>query len=215
MLSTLIALPYEIARLPVVVIDNALSDRMTETSGPRVTLDRVIGSADQLAGALLRNSHIATRGTDRLERSEKLLAAARLEQQAAERRQQARATAAAGRRTGTQKRKAAQERAASGLSEAAAVEARGKAMAAKQAAKSSAAKKATADKRAASRTATAEKRAGRVDASAEAKRTAAQQKVEKKLKDVRVTKQSAAEARADAERLSELTAAKKLERKQS
>ena len=215
MLSTLIALPYEIARLPVVVIDNTLSDRMTETSGPRVTLDRVIGSADQLAGALLRNRDIAARGTDRLERSEKLIAAARLEQQAADSRDQARATAAAGRRSGTQKRKAAQERAASGLAEAAAAEARGKDVAAKQAAKAAAAKKSNANQRAASRTATAEKRKGRVNASAEAKKASAQQKAGEKLKDVRMTRQSAAEARADAERLSELTAVKKQERKQS
>jgi len=215
MLSTLIALPYELARLPVVVIDNTLSDRMAETSGPRVALDRVIGSADKVAGALLRNRDIATRGTDRLERSEKLIVAARLEQQAEARREQARQTAASGRRTATQKRKAAQERAASGLAEAAAEEARGKDVAVKQAAESAAAKKANANQRAASRTTTAQKRKGRLDASAEAKKTAAQRKAKEELKDVRETKQSAAEARADAQRLSELTAAKKQERKQS
>ena len=33
MISTLIALPYEIARMPLVYIDSRLSDRLPETSG--------------------------------------------------------------------------------------------------------------------------------------------------------------------------------------
>ena len=58
MISTLIALPYELARLPLAIVDNGLSSRLPETSGPRVALDRAIGSADKLAGALLRNDQI-------------------------------------------------------------------------------------------------------------------------------------------------------------
>ena len=98
MISTVIALPYELARLPLAILDDGLSDRLAETSGPRVTLDRAIGSSDKLAGALLRNRDIAKRGADRIERSDKLLAATRLEQEAATRREQARETAAAGSR---------------------------------------------------------------------------------------------------------------------
>jgi hypothetical protein len=214
MISTLIALPYEVARLPLTIADNGLVQRLPETSGTRVTLDRAIGSADKLAGALLGNRGIAQRGADRIERSEKLLTAARLEQEAAARREQARDTAAAGRRKATRKRKAAQDRAASGLDEADAAEARGKQQAKAKAAKAASAKKAAADRRAASRTATVEQRKGRVDSVAEARKRSAQRKAKAELDDARKTKQSATEARSDAERLKDLTEAKKQERKQ-
>ena len=214
MISTLIALPYEVARLPLAIVDTSLVRRLPETSGTRVTLDRAIGSADKLAGTLLGNRDIAQRGADRIEHSEKLLTAARLEQEAATRREQARETAAAGRRKATRKRKAAQDRAASGLDEADAAEARGKRDAKVKAAKTASAKKASADRRAASRTATAEQRKGRLDSAAEARKQSAQRKAKAELEDARATKQSASEARSDAERLSDLTEAKKQERKQ-
>jgi hypothetical protein len=215
MISTLIALPYEIARLPLVIVDDTLLDRLPETSGPRVTLDRTIGSVDKLAGTLLRNRDISKRGADRIERSEKLLAADRLEQEAATRREQASKTAADGRRKAAQKRKSAQERAASGLDEADAAEARGKQEAKAKAVRTASAKKATATKRAASRTATAEQRKARVASTADAKKQAAQRKARTELDEADKTKQSAAESRADAERLSNLTDAKKQERKES
>ena len=69
MTHTLISLPYELARVPLVLVDNAVAKRLPESSRSRVTLDRAIGSADRLAGALLRNGDIAQRGTDRLRRS--------------------------------------------------------------------------------------------------------------------------------------------------
>jgi hypothetical protein len=214
MISTLIALPYELARLPLTVVDGTLSDRLPETSGPRVTLDRAIGSADKLAGTVLRNRGIATRGVERLERSEKLVAAARLEREAAARREQARETATDGRREAAAKRKAAQDHAVSGLDEADVAEARGKQEAAERAEQAAATKKAAADKRAASRKATAEERKKRAESAAENEQKAAQREAQDELKNARETKQSAAEKRADAERLSELTEAKKQARKQ-
>lgn len=215
MISTLIALPYEVARLPLVIIDKNLSEKLSETSGPRVTLDRVIGTADKLAGALLGNRDIANRGTDRLERSEKLLTAARLEQQAAASREQARETVTAGRKKAAQKRNAAQDRVTSGLDEADAAEARGKQEAKAEAAKTASAKRKAADQRSAGRTATVEQRKGRVDSAAEAKKQATQRRTKAELEDARETKQSAAEARADANRLGDLTEAKKQDRQQS
>ena len=214
MIRTAIALPYELARFPLAMIDDKLASRLAETSTPRVTLNRAIGSADKLAGAVLGNSAIATRGTDRLERFEKLVAAARLEGEAAANREQARESATAGRREAAEKRKAAQDRAASGLDEADEAEVRGKQEAKKKAKKAAAEKKAAADKRAASRTATVEERKKRVDSAAEAKKKAAQRTAKDELKDARETSQSAAENRADAERLSELTETKKQARKQ-
>ena len=82
MISTIIALPYEIARLPLVVLDTGLS-ALPETSAPRVVVDRALGMSDKVAGTVLRNGGLAKRGSDRLERTEKLQSAARLEQEAA------------------------------------------------------------------------------------------------------------------------------------
>ena len=71
MISTVIALPYELARLPFVVLDTSLF-ALPEDSAPRLTLNRAIGMSDKLAGAVLRNGKIADRGADRIERSDKL-----------------------------------------------------------------------------------------------------------------------------------------------
>ena len=215
MISTLIALPYEIARLPLVYVDSRLSDRLPETSGSRVTLDRAIGSADKLAGSVLRNRAIAERGADRIQRTDKLVAAARLEHAAAERREQAAETAATGRQEAAQKRKAAQNRAASGLEEAAAAEARGKQEAKDKATKAAAAKQAAADKRAASRDAAAEQRRKNVESAAEAMKKAAEREAQAERDEARETKQAAAETRDDAERLGDLAEAKSQERKQN
>ncbi len=214
MISTLIALPYELVRLPLVTIDSGLSGKLSEISGPRKTLGRAIGSADKIAGALLRNDDIAGRGTDRIERSNTLLRAARLEDEADDRRTQARETAEAGRQEAADKRSAAASRAAAGLDEANAAEARGKQEAKAEAEKVAAAKKAAADKRAASRTKTVQQRKRRVDSAAEAKKKAARSKASAELAEAREKKEAAADAKADADRLSDLTEAKKHERKQ-
>jgi hypothetical protein len=212
MISTLIAVPYELARLPLAIIDDRLSDKLSETSAPRVTLDRALGSADRFAGTLLGNRDIAQRGADRIERSRKLLMASRLEDEAETRREQARETVTAGRREAAQKRRAAQDRASAGLDEAVAAESRGKQRARATAKKTAAAKKAATDKRAASRTATIEKRKDKIESAADAKTRAAQRRAKDDLGDARKSKQSAAEARADADRLEALAEAKKQQR---
>ena len=95
MFSTLIALPYELARLPLALVDRGLSARLPESSGARVMMDRAFGTTDKLAGSLLGNRVIAQRGADRLERSDKLVTAEFLEQEAATRREEAREAAEA------------------------------------------------------------------------------------------------------------------------
>ena len=50
MISTVIALPYEFARLPLTILDTGLSG-LPETSVPRDTRDQAIGMSDNLAGA--------------------------------------------------------------------------------------------------------------------------------------------------------------------
>ncbi|HET9996458.1 MAG TPA: hypothetical protein VFQ17_03025 [Nocardioides sp.] len=209
MLDTLIALPYQLARLPLTVVDKTLVGRLSATSVPRVTLDRVIGSADKLAGEVLGNDDIAQRGVDRIERSDKLLTAARLEQEAQTLLGQASQTAAAGRQQATRTRHKAKDRAASGLVAAESVQARGKQKAKATATRRASAKKAAADHRAASRTTAIEGRKDRVDSTAETKKKSTQRSAKTKLDEARKTRQSAAEARADAKRLSDLAQAKK------
>lgn len=53
-----------------------------------------------------------------------------------------------------------------------------------------------------------------MDSAVEAKKQAAQHEAKSELDDARATKQAAAESRADAERLSDLTEAKRSQRKQ-
>ena len=55
MISTLISLPYELTRRPLVAVGERLTGRLRTDAAPRVYLDKAIGSADRLAGNLLRN----------------------------------------------------------------------------------------------------------------------------------------------------------------
>ena len=215
MISTLIALPYELARLPLVLVDETLASRLSEASPPRVTLERTIGSADKLAGTLLRNHEIAARGVDRLERSRKLQTAAQREQQATTLRRQANDKSAAARDEAARKREAAEERVTSGLREADAVETKGKQDARKNATTTAASKKQAADRRATSRTATVEDRERRAASVADAKKRTAQRQASAELDDARDAKRSAAQDRAQAERLGDLTEAKKKQRKRT
>lgn len=215
MISNLISLPYELVRRPIALVDDQLSDRLSETSPPRVVLDRALGSADKLAGTVLRNRGIAERGAERLERSQKLVTAARLEEQADARREAAQDTVVTARQEADRKRKAAQERAESGLDEADTVEARGKQEATERAAKTASAKKTAADQRAAGKKTAAEQRQQRVASAAQARTRTAQKQAKAQLDDAREDQAAAAAARADAERLEDLTEAKKQQRKQS
>lgn len=214
MISTLIALPYELARLPLVVVDQTLSPRLAETSAPRVTLDRTIGSADKLAGSVLGNRGIAQRGQDRLERARTLRAAAQHEKQAASARKEADAAATTGLHEAIQKREAAEEQLTSGLREAEVVEVRGKREAKAKAARTASAKKRAADQHAESRTTAAEQRKQRTESAAEARKKAAQRSAKAELDEARQAKQAANQDRSDAERLGDLAEVKKQQRKQ-
>ncbi len=215
MITTLISLPYEIARLPLAVVNQQLAARLPESSTPRVTLDRALGSVDRVAGTILHNEVIVQRGAARVDRAEKLFRAATLEQEAASRREEARDTVQEAGQEAAHKRQAAQDRAVSGLKEADEAEMRATRDAKKSAADAAASKKAAADKQAARRKAAAQEKKLRVEAAAEQKQKAAEREAEARLGDARETKQSAAESRADAERLEALTETKKQERKDS
>ena len=214
MIRTLITVPYEFARLPLVILESALSTRLPGTSPARLTLDRAIGSVDRAAGALIGDREIAKRGSDRVAHVAKVRAAARLEQQATSLREQADETALTGTRQAAQKRRAVQSRARSGLDEAAVKEARGKQRAKATAVQTASARKAAADHRAADVTATVERRKQRVNTAADAQKRAAQGRTKAVTAAARESKQRAGEARADAERLGDLAAARKRTPKQ-
>lgn len=214
MISTLVALPYEIARLPLALVDSALSDRLPGTSTPRVTLDRALGEADRLAGRLTSNRGIAQRGADRLDRLDKRVTAARLEQEAAAKRERADATFRAGRQHAAQQRETAQDLIASAPEQAEEVELRAKQEAKLQARTTASAKKKAADERAVKVVESAEQQRQRKEAAARARKKVAQRKAKAKADEARETEQAAAEARADADRLEDLAEAKKQDRKQ-
>ncbi len=215
MINTVIALPYEAARLPLRLLDQRVAGKLPETSGPRVTFDRTLGKVDQLAGSVLRNRDIAERGTARLDRVEKATTAARLEQQASTLRDKAQTVAESGIKQATQKRKAARQRVDEGFQEAETVEQRGKRKAAEDAASVASRKKAAAAQRAETRVNAAEERKKRVETAAESKKRISQKRAEVELDEARENAHEAAADRADAERLSELTEAKKQARKKS
>lgn len=214
MISTLIALPYAAARLPLTVIDRGLTSRLPESSAVRLTVDRTLGTADRAAGTLLHHDALAARGTARIERVDALVEAARLQKQADERRAAAERVAADGRREAERKRREAAERVASGASEATRAEEQGKEQAARKAQAETSEKKVAADEVAARRTETVEQRKKRVVKAAEAKKKAARTKAKAGLDEAAKAKDASAEAHADAEVLDDLVEAKKDERAQ-
>jgi len=213
MIDKLIRFPYELSRLPLLVVDQGLSGRLRETSMPRVVIDRALGSGDKVVGALLRDPEITRRGSERLERSAKLVTADRLDREAGVRRQEARDTAAAGRQEAAARREEAQDTAAAGLQEADAVEARGTRQAEEDARARATVEKDAADRRAATRAESAEKRKLAKQEAADTDEEAARRAAEADLDEADRTETEAGESRADAERLSDLTEAKKQERK--
>lgn len=214
MISTLIALPYAAARLPLTVIDRGLTSRLPESSAVRLTVDRTIGTADRAAGAFLHHDALTARGTARIERVDALVEATRLQKQADERRAAAERVADDGRREAEQKRQAAAERVASGATEATKAERQGKEQATRKAQTKASEKKVAADEVAARRTETVEQRKDRVASAAEAKKKAARTKAKAGLDEAKKAKKAATEAHADAEVLDDLVEAKKDERTQ-
>ncbi len=214
MIDKLIALPYELARLPIGIVDKAVSGTLPADSLPRTTFDRALGSADKVAGTVLRNHDLAARGADRLDRAERLRTAAQLEDLAGNARQDADEKSAAAQQEAARKRSAAADRVTSGLREADKVEARGKQQAQAKASKAASQKQAAAEQRAESRAASAEQRKDSVESAAQGKKKAALRDAKSELDEAREDKQAATETRGDAERLSDLAEAKQEQRKQ-
>lgn len=210
---TLIAIPYELTRAPLWVIDTQLVQRLPRDSFPRLAFDRALGSYDQFAGRLLANDDIVRLGIDRATRSEMLTDAIGLERGAAKHREEADETAAAGRESAQQKRAAAQHRMVDGVHAAETTEQQGKRVAVANARQQATKQKQAAQQRAERRTATIRERLAQKDKAADTRQATARRTASAKLDDAAAAKAAARRTRSDANKLGTLADAKKAGRK--
>ncbi len=68
----LLALPYQLSRMPLSLLDVQLARHLPETSLPRLAFDVGLGSLDNVAGRLLLNRALARVGADRVQRASAL-----------------------------------------------------------------------------------------------------------------------------------------------
>jgi hypothetical protein len=121
---TLMYLPYQAARAPLALLDAQLVRRLRDDSPPRLALEQVLGSIDEVAGRLLKDENIERRGTDLRHRAGKVTDARQLEHQAAARRAGATQTLQKARLKAAKSRTYAQNRQRESLREAAENEAK-------------------------------------------------------------------------------------------
>jgi hypothetical protein len=121
---TLMYLPYQAARAPLALLDAQLVRRLRDDSPPRLALEQVLGSIDEVAGRLLKDESIERRGTDLRHRAGKVTHARQLEHQAAARRAGATQTLQKARLKSAKSRTYAQNRQRESLREAAENEAK-------------------------------------------------------------------------------------------
>jgi hypothetical protein len=121
---TLMYLPYQAARAPLALLDAQLVRRLRDDSPPRLALEQVLGSIDEVAGRLLKDENIERRGTDLRHRAGKVIHARQLEHQAAARRAGATQTLQKARLKAAKSRTYAQNRQRESLREAAENEAK-------------------------------------------------------------------------------------------
>jgi hypothetical protein len=121
---TLMYLPYQAARAPLALLDAQLVRRLRDDSPPRLALEQVLGSIDEVAGRLLKDENIERRGTDLRHRAGKVIHARQLEHQAAARRTGATQTLQKARLKAAKSRTYAQNRQRESLREAAENEAK-------------------------------------------------------------------------------------------
>jgi hypothetical protein len=212
---SLLTVPYQLTRTPLVLVDVQLARRLPEDSRPRLLLDRVLGSYDQLAGRLLDDPHLAQRGVDRVQRSGKLANAVALEREAAQRREAAETIAAAGQRQAAETAQQAQDRLDGGLEEAETTERDEKRAAAADARAAAARKKKQAGQRTARRLASVEQKVNRAETVANTRTANAQKTAKAKLDDAAGERAKARAKRDDADQLAHLTTAKRQSRVRS
>jgi hypothetical protein len=204
---------YQVARVPLHLIENQLSARLTADAPVRLFYERSLGTLDVTVGNLLGDAELTTRGAALAERADARGRAAELDAQAADKREQADADFAATRRAAV-----ADIREARDATEQQTVEARAAADERARAAEVTAQKRTAAaseqaDQLAAQRVAAA----GAVRHQGQATIRNGEQKVakatEKSLGDARARREEAASKRVDADRVGELADAEKQRRR--
>ena len=210
--KTLRTAPYKFARLPWTVVDEQFAQRLPADFPPRLVFDRALGSCDQFAGRLLRDGDIVEQGRDRIARSEDLAEAVVLERSAEAHREQAAEVASTGGANAEEKRAEAAHRFAEGLDEADAAERQGKKQATTRARSKAAADKDQINTRTNQRVSSVQDGLKRVDAVTDAKLGQARRAAASKLDDAASTAADAKSARGDANKLGELSAAKRTTR---
>lgn len=206
---TLLVLPYQLARRPLGLIDSQVAHRLPIDSRPRIVFDRALGSFDQFAGRWLDNASIAERGTKRVDRADKIVSAAQLEQQAADLRGSAKATARQGKQEAAAKAGQARDQVLGGAKAAQATERDGKRAATATARAKATREKKQADQRAQQRVTSAEQDRKNAEAGASARATQAKKAAMAKLDDVSAERKNAADTRRDADQLGKLVTAKR------
>ena len=210
--KTLCTAPYKLARLPWTVVDQQVAQRLPADFAPRLVFDRALGSWDQLAGRLLRDGDLAAQGRQRIARSDDLAEAIRLERSAAAHREQAAEVGSAASAKAEEKRTEAAQRFAEGQHEADATERQGKKLATTRARKKAAADQQDIDQLTEQRVTSIQDGLKKVDAVTDAKLRQARHTAAAKIDDAAATADDAASARADADKLSNLSAAKRANR---
>lgn len=210
--KTLRAAPYKLARLPWTVVDQQFAQRLPADSAPRLVFDRALGSCDQFAGRLLGDGDIVEQGRDRIARSEDLAEAVALERSAEAHREQAAEVVSTAGANAEDKRAEAARRFAEGLDEADAAERQGKKQATTRARSNAAADKDEINKRTKQRVSSVQDGLKQVDALTDAKLGQARRSAAAKRDDAASTAAEAKSARADANKLGQLSAAKRTTR---
>jgi uncharacterized Ntn-hydrolase superfamily protein len=208
----LLTLPYRAYRAPLAVLDARVATRLPSESAPRLVIDRVLGSYDQFAGRLLKDTSVYQQGAERIERTRKITDAVALERRAAERRATAESIAEAGEQQAEEKAEQAVDHLAEGLDAAEETERRGKQAAAERARSTAAQRKQAADAKASQRLKSVEQSVERTETAAQARTRRAQDTAKAKLSDVADERAEARSKRSDAAQLDSLVEAKKAER---
>ena len=206
------ALPYQVARTPLVILDRTVVSRFAEDSSGRIAFDRTFGTLDVLAGRLFRQDHQSQEGAERDDRAGRLARATKLEAEAAQRRRAADEVDAEGRDAAATKRQQAQQRAADGLSEAQRIELEGKQAAAQHAREQAIQAKQRASARGNQKLSTIRQGLKQTEAVAEAREHLAEDKAKAELGEAAKQKAAARRKRSDADALGDLATQQRQQR---
>jgi hypothetical protein len=212
---TLLRAPYQVARLPLTLVQSQVMPRMSNDSPPRLAFERALGSVDLAAGRLLHDDQLKTNGARLRTRAEDLSEAARLEADAAERKRAAAHTRQHGAQHADQLREQAEQHQVDGVRQTAARIREAKRDASIQVQTQAEKAKQRSQSRAERKLAAARNDRQTAERQAAAREQRAARRAQAGIADAAQQKAHARTRRADAGKLAELASAKNSARKQS